>query len=206
MVEARVLVSISAKIPEQMYKELVKRAESEGVTVSVLVRRAIGNYLGMPVEQPLEAKLRELEELKAKIAKLSDLEARIAKLEELVSRTQSTPTPTLSSSGSSKSGAKEESKYVKTISIEWASRKGLNLEKYMKDKESQGYICNDTASHVICVWREELEQAVVDLNNAKTRMGELGKVLSGVRLEVAKAAEKAGLLWFDAREGRWKIH
>jgi len=48
-------------------------------------------------------------------------------------------------------------------------------------------------------------QAVVDLNNAKARMGELGKVLSGVRLEVARAAEKAGLLWFDVHEGRWRI-
>ena len=104
MAEARVLVPISAKIPEQMYKELVRRAEIEGVTVSALVRRAIGSYLGMPVEQPLEAKLRELEELKAKIAKLSELEARIAKLEELISRTQSTQNPTLSPSGSPKSG------------------------------------------------------------------------------------------------------
>jgi len=26
-----------------------------------------------------------------------------------------------------------------------------------------------------------------------------------LRLEVAKVAEKAGLLWFDAHEGRWRI-
>ena len=26
-----------------------------------------------------------------------------------------------------------------------------------------------------------------------------------LRLEVAKAAEKTGLLWFDVHEGRWRI-
>ena len=139
------------------------------------------------------------------------IESVSSKLDQL-SKATSNPSPTpssgssKSSSKSTKSGTKEGSEYVKMFTIEWASRKGLNVEEYMKGKESQGYICNDTASHVICVWREELEQAVVDLNNAKARMGELGKVLSGVRLEVARVAEKAGLLWFDAREGRWKIH
>jgi hypothetical protein len=35
-------------------------------------------------------------------------------------------------------------------------------------------------------------------------MGELDKVLSGEKLETAKVAERAGLLWYDSREKRWR--
>jgi len=164
-------------------------------------------------------------------SKLTSLEARLKVLEELEERVSSVEVEVLSLrravENMSKAGVGESVKqaqaktattttgkqlaqftrrYVYTIALKELEKKGLNAENYMKDRERQGYICNDTASHVICVWREELEQAVVDLNNAKARMGELDKALSGVRLEVAKAAEKAGLLWFDAGEGRWKIH
>jgi len=182
------LKPVGAKVREDVFKALVERAEAEGVTVSEIVRRAIIAYLGKPVEQPLEARLKELE-------------ARVARLEELLAR-QPVVEPT--ASGQARK-PREGSEYVKTVSVEWASRRGLNIEEYMRRREREGYICNDTASHVICVWREELEQAVVELNGAKAKVGEVGKVLSGVRLEVAKAAEKAGLLWFDVHEGRWRI-
>jgi len=135
LVEARVLVPISAKIPEQMYKELVRRAESEGVTVSALVRRAIGNYLGMPVEQPLEAKLRELEELKAKIAKLSDLEARVAKLEELLA-SKSTASKAESPSGSSKSSSKSTKSGTRVYCK--AKSEIKNVGSYVRKLQSEG--------------------------------------------------------------------
>lgn len=195
---------VSVSLDSELYTRLVELARERGLSVGSYVKELIKEHLkgltsgagqtGLEFEariSNLEVKLMELEEIKARVAKLEELLARQPKVEPTV--------------GNQAQKTKEGSEYVKTVSIEWASRKGLNLERYMKDKERQGYICNDTASHIICVWREELEQAVVDLNSAKARMGELGKVLSGVRLEVAKAAEKAGLLWFDAGEGKWKI-
>lgn len=199
---------VGARVQDDVFKALVERAKAEGVSVSEVVRRAVVAYLGKPVERPLEAKLRELEELEGRVSRL---ESEVTALRRAVEKLS-----TAGASGGTKQaqaranptaeGKRFLGKYVYALTFEELEKKGLNAESYMKSKERQGYICNDTASHVICVWREELEQAVVDLNNAKARMGELDKVLSGVRLEVAKAAEKAGLLWFDAREGRWRIH
>ncbi len=54
------------------------------------------------------------------------------------------------------------------------------------------------------MWRELLEQLVVELNSAGTKMGELDKVLEGEKLETARIAERAGLLWYDNKEKRWK--
>jgi hypothetical protein len=34
-------------------------------------------------------------------------------------------------------------------------------------------------------------------------MGELDKVLTGEKLETAKVAVEAGLLWFSSKEQRW---
>ena len=183
--------SVGAKVREDVFEALVERARAEGVSISEIVRRALMAYLGKPVEQPVEAGVRELEEL----------EARIAKLEELVSRTQSTASPTPSFRSSQGKGGE---RYVIRISREWATKKDLNTDDYMKSKERQGYVCNETSTHIICVWREELEQAVVDLNNSEAKLADLEKVLTGDRLNVARAAIEAGLLWFDSKEKRWR--
>jgi hypothetical protein len=98
----------------------------------------------------------------------------------------------------------EEKERIKIISLEWARKQGVNIKEYMARKEKQGYICNDTASKVYCVWREDIEQVIVDLNNAGAKTGELEKVLSGEKLETAKVAVEAGLLWYDSKEKRWR--
>ena len=79
-------------------------------------------------------------------------------------------------------------------------------ERYMAEMEKKGWICNEAAKQVICVWRETLEQAVVDLNGAGAGARDLEKVLAGdsVKLEAAKAAYEAGLLWYSSQERRWK--
>ena len=159
----------------------------------------------------LEARLKVLEELEERV---SNVEVEVLSLRRVVEKMSKAGVGESVKQAQAKTATTTTGKqlaqftrrYVYTIALKELEKKGLNAENYMKDRERQGYICNDTASHVICVWREELEQAVVDLNNAKARIGELDKALSGVRLEVARAAEKAGLLWFDASEGRWRIH
>jgi hypothetical protein len=57
---------------------------------------------------------------------------------------------------------------------------------------------------VYCIWREDIEQLVVELNSSNTKMGELEGVLSGEKLNIAKQAIEAGLLWYDSREKRWR--
>jgi len=159
----------------------------------------------------LEARLKVLEELEERV---SNVEVEVLSLRRAVEKMSKAGVGESVKQAQAKTATTTTSKqlaqftrrYVHTIALKELEKKGLNAESYMKGKERQGYICNDTASRIICVWREELEQAVVDLNNAKARIGELDKTLSGVRLEVARAAEKAGLLWFDAGEGKWKIH
>jgi hypothetical protein len=98
----------------------------------------------------------------------------------------------------------EERRHVIVFSLEWAQQKGINIEEYMAKKERQGYLCNEANRKIYCVWREDIEQLVVDLNNAGAKMGELDKALSGERLETAKIAVEAGLLWYDNREKRWR--
>jgi hypothetical protein len=74
--------------------------------------------------------------------------------------------------------------------------------------EREGYLCNERGDEVVCVWRELLEQAVVDLNNSRASDArDFEKVLEGdaVKLEVAKAAYEAGLLWYDGKQRRWRI-
>jgi hypothetical protein len=103
--------------------------------------------------------------------------------------------------GKAKSG---ERRRVISFSLEWAGRKGINVEEYMARREREGYLCNETGREVVCVWREDIEQVVAELNSAGAKMGELDRVLSGEKLETARAAERAGLLWYDSREGRWR--
>jgi hypothetical protein len=97
-----------------------------------------------------------------------------------------------------------ERKRVIVFSLEWAGRKGIDVEEYMARKEREGYLCNETSREVVCVWREDVEQLVVELNSTGVKMGELDKALSGEKLETARVAERAGLLWYDNKEKRWR--
>jgi hypothetical protein len=97
-----------------------------------------------------------------------------------------------------------ERKRVITFGLEWASRKGINVEEYMVKKEQEGWVCNEAGRNVYCIWREDLEELVAELNSAGAKMGELERVLSGEKLNTARAAMEAGLLWYDSREKMWK--
>jgi predicted transcriptional regulator len=98
----------------------------------------------------------------------------------------------------------EEKRHIIVFTLEWARQKGINVEEYMAKKEKEGYICNETSRKVYCIWREDIEQLVVELNSSNARMGELENVLSGEKLNIAKQAIEAGLLWYDSREKWWK--
>jgi hypothetical protein len=97
-----------------------------------------------------------------------------------------------------------EGKRVIVFALEWAGKKGIDIEEYMARKERQGYLCNEAGRKIYCIWREDIEQLVVDLNNTGAKMGELDKALSGERLETAKIAVEAGLMWYDNKEKRWR--
>jgi hypothetical protein len=98
---------------------------------------------------------------------------------------------------------KAESEYVVRVSKEEAG----DAESYIADMEREGWICNEKSGSIICVWRELLEQVVVDLNNSKAGVNDLEKALAGDedKLEVGKAAYEAGILWLDSKEKRWRI-
>ncbi len=100
-------------------------------------------------------------------------------------------------------GEEAESEYVVRVSKEEVG----DAEGYMAGMEREGWICNERGGSIICVWRELLEQVVVDLNNSKAGVGELERVLAGdkVKLEAGRAAYEAGILWLDSREKRWRI-
>jgi len=97
-----------------------------------------------------------------------------------------------------------ERKHVIVFTLEWARQKGINIEEYMAKKEKEGYTCNEANRKVYCIWREDIEQLVVDLNSMNAKLNDLDKVLSGEKLETAKVAIEAGLLWFDGKEKRWR--
>jgi hypothetical protein len=97
-----------------------------------------------------------------------------------------------------------ERRRVIVFTLEWASQKGIDTEEYMARKEKEGYICNETSRKVYCIWREDIEQLVVELNSSNAKMGELENVLSGEKLEIARKAIEAGLLWYDSKDKRWR--
>jgi RecG-like helicase len=101
-------------------------------------------------------------------------------------------------------GKSEERRRVIVFTLEWAREKNINIEEYMARKEKEGYLCNEASRKVYCIWREDIEQLVVDLNNSNAKMGELEKILSGERLDTARKAIEAGLLWFDSKDKRWR--
>jgi hypothetical protein len=97
-----------------------------------------------------------------------------------------------------------ERRRVIVFTLEWAREKNINIEEYMARKEKEGYLCNEANRKVYCIWREDIEQLVVDLNSSNAKMGELEKILNGEKLDTARKAIEAGLLWYDSREKRWR--
>jgi hypothetical protein len=179
-------------------------------------------YANLPVRESVR---KMLDELRAEtgIRDLSDLlvvlvrtyrdyTSAISKIQELLTSGASktadiqTGTSTVNpSTQATQSKAKsEEKERVKIISLEWARKQGMNIEEYMMKKERQGFLCNEANRKIYCVWREDVEQVIVDLNNVGAKMEELDKVLSGERLETAKIAIEAGLMWYDNKEKRWR--
>jgi hypothetical protein len=207
------LKSVGTKLRDDEYRALVERARKEGVTVSEFVRKAVlaALNLPMPAQPEVGGRLSALEK------RVGELEERVLALERAVS--QELPASTASKAAATtgnvaggsggvqnaaQSKAGREREHVKIISLEWASRKGINVEEYMARKEREGYICNEAGRKVYCVWREDIEQIVVELNSTGAKMGELDKVLTGEKLETAKIAIEAGLMWYDNREKRWR--
>jgi hypothetical protein len=99
-------------------------------------------------------------------------------------------------------GEEEAGGHVLRIPVEEAG----DPERYMAEMERKGWLCNEVARQVVCVWREALEQAIVDLNSSGAGARDMERVLAGdsVKLEAARAAYEAGLLWYSSQEKRWK--
>jgi hypothetical protein len=215
---------ISVRVDRRTYEALVKLAEARGVSLYSFVKALLEAQVSSEVSYQVssEVSYRELER------KLSELTGKVSYLEEkiqefLTSGTSKTVTsntgnittsngnipsdvgggtaPQAAATVKAKPG---ERRRVIVFSLEWAGRKGINVEEYMARREREGYICNETSREVVCVWREDVEQLIVDLNSAGARMGELDSVLSGEKLDTARVAERAGLLWYDNREKRWR--
>jgi hypothetical protein len=112
--------------------------------------------------------------------------------------------PGLASTGAEEAGeGKAGGKYVVRVPVEEA---GGDPEKYMAEMERKGWLCNEAARQVICVWREALRLVVDVLNKNSVRVSEMEKALAEDKdmLEVAKAGYEAGLLWFDSSQGKWR--
>jgi hypothetical protein len=183
-------------------------------------------YANLPVRESVR---KMLDELRAEtgIRDLSDLlvvlvrtyrdyTSAISKIQELLTSdtsktvtsnsgniTTSTGNPPVQTTTQGKAGSRERKRVI-VFTLEWAQQKDINIEEYMARKEKEGYLCNETGRKVYCVWREDIEQLIVDLNNAGAKMGELDKVLGGEKLETAKVAIEAGLMWYDDKEKRWR--
>jgi hypothetical protein len=201
---------VSTKLTDEEYQALYERARKEGDSVAGLVRKAILAYLNLPVPAKTEVNDR----LSALEKRVEDLERVVSEIRNLISNVTASTGNVTASGGDTVGGVASqatnakvqprERKRVITFSLEWASRRGINIEEYMARKEREGYVCNETSHEVVCVWREDLEELVVELNSAGAKMGELDRVLSGEKLNMARVAERAGLLWYDSREKRWR--
>jgi hypothetical protein len=211
---------ISVRVDQRTYEALVKLAEARGVSlysfVKMLLEAQVSSEVSGEVSSQVsyqvssEVSYQELER------KLSELTSKVSYLEE---KLQELLTSTASKTTSIQTGASStnpsvqitqdkakpgERKRIIVFTVEWAKWKGINIEEYMARREREGYLCNDTGRKIVCVWREDIEQLIVDLNNADVKLNELDKALSGEKLETAKIAVEAGLMWYDNREKRWK--
>jgi len=86
--------TVGTKIPDNIYEELKKRASSEGLSISGLLRRLIYEYVGMPevnrvvnleVNRDLPTR-EEFEELKRKVDELERELKRIAGISYFMNR------------------------------------------------------------------------------------------------------------------------
>jgi hypothetical protein len=176
---------------------------------------ARGKFRSLSVSDTVYSKLREIADRRG-FSTLADTVAYLVSLEELVvrrlesitSNTGNIPSnvgggtaPQATATVKAKSG---ERRHVIVFTLEWAREKNINIEEYMARKEKEGFLCNEASRKVYCIWREDIEQLVVDLNNSNAKMGELEKILSGERLDIARKAVDAGLLWYDSKEKRWR--
>jgi hypothetical protein len=186
-------------------------------------------YANLPVRENVrkmldelraETGIRDLNDLLVVLVRTyRDYTSAISKIQELLTSIASkTPTSSTSkavatseatgtanpSTATTVKGKSGERKHVIVFTLEWAQQKGINIEEYMTRREREGYLCNEANRKIYCVWREDIEQVIVDLNNAGAKMGELNKVLSGEKLETAKVAVEAGLMWYDSKETRWR--
>ena len=135
------------------------------------------------------------------ISKIQELLTSVTSKTVATCETTSTTNPSITATVKGKS---EERRHVIVFTLEWAREKNINIEEYMARKEKEGYLCNEASRKVYCIWREDIEQLVVDLNSSNARMGELEKILSGEKLDTARKAIEAGLLWYDSKDKRWR--
>jgi uncharacterized protein (UPF0335 family) len=202
---------VSTKLTDEEYQALYRRAREEGGSVASLVRKAVLAYLNFPAPVKTEVSDR----LSALEKRVEDLERAVNEIRSLISKATANTGNVATGSGGTvgdvasqavvqgKAGSRERRRVI-VFSLEWASRKGINVEEYMARREREGYICNETSREVVCVLHQDIEQIVTELNSAGAKMGELDKVLAGEKLETARIAERAGLLWYDNGEKRWK--
>jgi hypothetical protein len=184
-------------VREEVYKRLEEFARSKGLAYPADAITILLEYAD------IYSKLEHL--LQVRVKDLLQTGVTLPRTGVTTNSTSKVETTTSTGNPSAQSKAKvEEKRRIIVFTLEWARQKGINTEEYMAKKEKEGYICNETSKKVYCIWREDIEQLVVDLNSSNARMGELENVLSGERLDIARKAIEAGLLWYDSRERRWK--
>jgi hypothetical protein len=184
-------------IREEVYKRLEEFARSRGLAYPADAITILLEYAD------IYSKLEHL--LQVRVKDLLQTGVTLPRTGVTTNSTSKVETTTSTGNPSAQSKAKPgERKHVIVFTLEWAQQKGINIEEYMARREREGYLCNEANRKVYCVWREDIEQLIVDLNNAGAKMGELDKVLDGERLETAKIAIEAGLMWHDNKEKRWR--
>jgi predicted DNA-binding protein len=196
---------ISVRVDQRTYEALVKMAEARGMSLYSYVKKLLEAQVSSEVSGEVspqvscqvssEVSYQELER------KLSELTSKVSYLEEKINQILGSTDIGRAPTKPAKTG---ERKRVIVFSLDWAKQKGINVEDYMARREKEGYLCNDTGRMVYCIWREDIEQLIVDLNNSGAKMNELEKTLSGDRLEIARTAVEAGLMWYDNKERRWR--
>jgi hypothetical protein len=184
-------------VREEVYKRLEEFARSKGLAYPADAITILLEYAD------IYSKLEYL--LQVRVKDLLQTGVTLPQTGVTTNSTSKVETTTSTGNPSAQIKAKvEEKRRVIVFTLEWAKQKGIDTEEYMAKKEKEGYICNETSRKVYCIWREDIEQLVVELNNSNAKMGELENVLSGEKLNIAKQAIEAGLLWFDSKDKRWR--
>ena len=82
--------TVSTKVPNDVYEELRRKAASEGLTVSAVLRRLIREYVGRPqVDQKVDPNLatkEEVDELRRRIDEIEKELRRIAGISYFMNR------------------------------------------------------------------------------------------------------------------------